>query len=106
MEAWDIAYGEQLVESLKPFLLHLLNSGLSTKTLRTHRDNLWILGAEMIGDFHFNGERSIEAWLERTIGADGGPLMREQISDRVQRSFDSTCRSFHRYRQDARSEAQ
>lgn len=109
MEARDIAYGQQLVEYLKPFMLHLLDSGLSTKTLRTHRDNLWILGGEMIGDFHFDtstGERSVEVWLDNAIGKDGGPLMREQISERVQESFDSSCRRFHRFRQDARSAAQ
>lgn len=104
MEHWDVDYGKQLVEQhLKPFMLHLLDSGLSRKTLRTHRDNLWILGGEMIGDFHFTSERSVEAWLDKAIGADGGPLMREQISERVQESFDSTCRRFHRFRQQTRS---
>jgi hypothetical protein len=104
MEPWDIDYGTQLVEHhFKPFMLHLLDSGLSRKTLRTHRDNLWILGGEMIGDFHFTRERSVEAWLDKAIGADGGPLMREQISERVQESFDSTCRRFHRFRQQAQS---
>lgn len=104
MEPWDIDYGKQLVEQhLKPFMLHLLNSGLSRKTLRTHRDNLWILGGEMIGDFHFGAERSVEAWLDKAIGENGGPLMREQVSERVQESFDSTCRRFHRFRQNAQS---
>lgn len=62
MEPWDIDYGKHLVEHIfKPFMRHLLDSGLSAKTFRTHRDNLWILGGEMIGDFHFAGERSVEA---------------------------------------------
>jgi hypothetical protein len=106
MEPWDVAHGEQLVEYLKPFMLHLLDSGLSPKTLRTHRDNLWILGGEMLSDFHFTGERSVEAWLDQAIGAEGGPLMREQISERVQQSFDSTCRRFHHFRNTAQSKAQ
>lgn len=105
IESWDIDYGNQLVEHhLKPFMMHLLDSGLSRKTLQTHRDNLWILGGEMIGDLHLDpvaNERSVDAWLHKAIGEDGGPLMRDPISERVQRSFDSTCRRFYRFRQKA-----
>jgi hypothetical protein len=44
-EARDVAPGRQMVEGFKPFLRHLLSLGLSRKTLRRHRDNLWRLGA-------------------------------------------------------------
>jgi hypothetical protein len=45
-EGHDLSHGQQMVECLKPFLRHLLSSGPSRKTLRSHRDNLWILGDE------------------------------------------------------------
>jgi hypothetical protein len=51
-EERDLAPGQQMVECLKPFLRHLLSSGLSRKTLRMHRDNLWLLGGEIISDLH------------------------------------------------------
>ena len=44
--------GQQIVECFKPFLRHLLSLGLSRKTLRNHRDNLWRLGGEIISDLH------------------------------------------------------
>ena len=37
---------------LKPLLRHLLRLELSRKTLRKHRDNLWLLGGELILDLH------------------------------------------------------
>ena len=49
----DLRPGQQIVECLKPFLLHLLDAGLSRTTLRRHRDNLWLLG----GGTHHRLER-------------------------------------------------
>jgi hypothetical protein len=48
-ESWrfepaDIAVGQQIVQLLTPFLLHLLDQGLAKTTVRKHRDNLWLLG--------------------------------------------------------------
>ena len=52
VEARDLPPGQQMVECFKPFLRHLLSSNLSAKTLRKHRDNLWLLGGELISDLH------------------------------------------------------
>jgi hypothetical protein len=52
VEARDLLPGQQMVECFKPFLRHLLSSNLSAKTLRKHRDNLWLLGGEIISDLH------------------------------------------------------
>src|SRR5271155_1903202 len=41
-EERDVAPGRGMVECFKPFLRHLLGLGLSGKTLRRHRDNLWL----------------------------------------------------------------
>jgi hypothetical protein len=52
VEERDLSHGQQMVECFKPFLRHLLSSGPSRKTLRSHRDNLWILGGEIISRLH------------------------------------------------------
>ncbi len=54
----DLSPGQQIVECFKPFLRHLLSSGLSRKTLRQHRDNLWLLGSELIADLQEASESS------------------------------------------------
>ena len=51
-EERDLSPGQQMVECFKPFLRHLLSLGLSRKTLRMHRDNLWLLGGELVRDLH------------------------------------------------------
>ena len=51
-EARDLVPGRQVVEIFRPFLRHLLGRNLSGKTLRKHRDNLWLLGGEIISDLH------------------------------------------------------
>jgi hypothetical protein len=47
-EERDIPYGLRMVECFKPFLCELLALPLSRKTLRQHRDNIWVLGGEVI----------------------------------------------------------
>jgi hypothetical protein len=56
-EARDLAPGRQVVEIFRPFLRHLLGLKLSGKTLRKHRDNLWLLGGEIISGLHKNPRR-------------------------------------------------
>ena len=48
VEPADIIVGQQIVQVLTPFLLHLLDLGLAKTTVRRHRDNLWALGGELI----------------------------------------------------------
>ena len=52
-EERDGSPGRQMVECFKPFLRHLLSLGLSRKTLRQRRDNLWLLGGELIRLFDY-----------------------------------------------------
>src|SRR6202795_4673058 len=51
-EERDLSPGQQMVECFKPFLRHLLSLGLSRKTLRMHRDNLWLPGGELTRALH------------------------------------------------------
>jgi hypothetical protein len=95
----DLLPGEQLLACFRPFIQHLASSGLSPKTIRTHVDNLWSLGGEIIRDLHYNPSlRKVAAdRLPRdAVHEDGGPLIHNGSQDQ-QRSFDSTCRKFHRF---------
>jgi hypothetical protein len=100
----DILSGQQIVECFKPFLRHLLSSDLSRKTLRKHRDNLWMLGGEIISDLYRDPElrgRPIEDLMFASLDEEGGPLLSHHQSEEEQRSFDSTCRKFLRFLKDA-----
>ena len=104
VEARDLAPGQQLVECFKPFLRHLLSSKLSAKTLRKHRDNLWLLGGEIISDLHEAPQlrkRPMAQVVFAALNDEGGPLISHSASEeQQQRSFDSTCRKFHRFLKD------
>ena len=97
--ARDLPPGEELVACFRPFLEHLIGSNLSPKTIQKHVDNLWLLGGEIIRDL--NEDRSlrklpVDRILHDAVGEDGGPLIHNG-SEEEQRSFDSTCRRFHRF---------
>ena len=47
-EKRDIPYGLRIVACFMPFLREMLARSLSRKTLRVHRDNIWVLGGELI----------------------------------------------------------
>jgi hypothetical protein len=101
-EARDLPPGQQMVECFKPFLRHLLSSKLSGKTLRKHRDNLWLLGGEIISDLHESPrlrKRPMAQVVLAALNDEGGPLI-SHPSEEQQRSFDSTCRKFHRFLKD------
>jgi hypothetical protein len=99
-EERDLPHGEQIVECFKPFLRHLLDQNLSGKTLRKHRDNLWVLGGELISCLHETPrlrKRPMDQVVRDTLADDGGPLIFHGRSEEEQHSFDSTCRKFHRF---------
>lgn len=99
-EERDIESGRQLVECYKPFLHHLLSLDLSRKTLRQHRDNLWLLGGELIRDLHETPQlrrRPIDQVVLQAIDDEGGPLISHGASEDQQRSFDVTCRKLYRF---------
>lgn len=95
----DLPPGRRLVECFMPFLLHFAGSSLSRRTIQRHVDNMWLLGGEIIRDL--NEDPSLrkvaaEKLIGNVIHEDGGPLIHNGSEDE-QRSFDSTCRKFHRF---------
>jgi hypothetical protein len=99
-EERDLSSGQQMLDSFKPFLRHLLNLNLSRKTFGKHRDNLWLLGGEIISDLHKTPslrKRPIDAVVLAALDEEGGPLITNGASEDQQRSFDSTCRKLYRF---------
>jgi len=99
-EERDIIPGEQIVVVFTPFLQALLAQGLSRKTRNLHRDNLWLLGGEIIRDINEMPKlrrRPVQELIREAIANDEGPLIHGGFSEQEQRSFDSTCKKLNRF---------
>lgn len=99
-EERDIIPGEQIVVVFTPFLQALLDQGLSRKTRNLHRDNLWLLGGEIIRDINETPrlrKRPVAELIREAIANDEGPLIHGGFSEQEQRSFDSTCKKLNRF---------
>ena len=99
-EPRDIPSGLRMVECFKPFLRELLALSMSRKTLHRHRDNIWVLGGEIIRRVQIDSglrTRPVEQVVLDLIGDDSGPLLSHGPSgNRSKRSFDATCRKLFR----------
>jgi hypothetical protein len=91
-ERRDLLVAERLLGIFKAFLFHLLDQGLSRKTLLLHRDHLHVLGEEIIRRLKTQmRRRNMVPVLFVFIDEDGGPVIYPPTSSPQQRSFDSTC---------------
>jgi hypothetical protein len=100
VEPADIGVGRQIVAVLAPFLLHLLDQGLSKSTVSRHRDNLWLLGGEVIRRRHEDNELTryhVADAIGQLVEDDGGPLIWPRITEAEQDSLDATCRKLDRF---------
>jgi hypothetical protein len=105
-EARDIPPGLRLVECFTPFLRNLLALPLSRQTLRRHRDNIWVLGGEVIPALQMDSalrRRPVEQVVRSLIDDDGGPLLSHGQSEAEQRAFDATCRKLFQFLASAES---
>ena len=96
----DLIPGAQIVEVFKPFLRHMLTLDLTRATRNRHRDNLWLLGGEIIRDINETPKlrkRSAEVLIRDAIIGGEGPLICNGASEAEQRSFDSTCRKLNSF---------
>jgi hypothetical protein len=95
----DIPVGEGLVSVMKPFIEHLCDRGLAHKTVRSHLDNCWVIGGEIIRGLE--GTRKSRRLDPRTIildAIDGGeaPLARN-FDEQEQRQLDATAKKLFRF---------
>ena len=94
----DIAYGNKLVKLMKPFIIELLET-YTSRTVKKHIDNLWLLGGFTIDRINRNEKyRNTEPCLllPAFIDSIDGPLIHD-LSEEEQKSFDSTCRKFYKH---------
>jgi hypothetical protein len=102
-EEVDLSPGRRMVECFKSFLRHLLSLKLSRKTLHKHRDNLWLLGGQLIRELH-ETPRLRKRWIEEVVltalDEEGGPLISHGAREDQQRSFDATCRKLYHFLKD------
>src|SRR5450631_1776042 len=96
----DIPVGQTIVAFFKPFLLHMLDEPLATKTLHRHRDHLWLLGGELIRRRYDDAKlkkMSVDKAIAEMIEEDGGPLIWPRLTEAEQNSFDATCRKLYKF---------
>lgn len=96
----DLAIGQRIVKSIQPFLLDLLQQGLTDKTLTRHRDHLQMLGGEIVRRHYEDtdlSQQSARQLLLNFVDDDGGPLMWPRITESAQNAFDATCRKLYRF---------
>jgi len=96
----DLEVGQRILEVLTPFLLDLLDQELARKTVRRHRDNLWVLGGELVRRRYEDDELArmdVCTALHELMQCDGGPFMGSRISEAEQDSLDATCRKLLRF---------
>jgi hypothetical protein len=100
-QAWanddaDVAVGQRIVAELTPFIDYLLTSDLSPSTQRRHIDNLGWLGRTLIDGRQYDDPPEPVPPLSEVVEDEGGPLL-HRASEAEQRSFDTTCKTLHRF---------
>jgi len=82
-ESWkgfnkDVPYGQSIIEIFEPFIQHLIDKGITKKTIRQHCNNLWLLGGEIIREVSNNNQHRTNPYNKviHSIDAGGGPLCR------------------------------
>lgn len=104
-ESWmidrpDSATGQAILAVLEPFIQHLLNQGLSRRTIKRHIDNLWALGGEIISNVNSDPsqrKQSARILVMDAVEDEGGPLLGSAFGLDEQQSFDTTCRKLNRF---------
>lgn len=102
IEERDLVPGQALLALFTPFLEHLrLDSGLTRRTLRRHRDNLWMLGGDIIRRLQEEPtlrQRPVRDTLLDLLDDDeGAPLIYPPLTEEEQRSVDSTGRKLNAF---------
>ncbi|RJX30498.1 MAG: hypothetical protein C4531_08875 [Desulfurivibrio sp.] len=104
-ESWmgveeDLAYGRKLLPWFSGFLQALYAEGMSRKTFRQYRDNLWLLGATIIREVSLYEEYQDDPLekLAETVADDGIlPDDYDQMTEAELRAFERMCRRFEKY---------
>jgi hypothetical protein len=95
----DIPYGQGILDAMRPFVNHLIARGFKKQTIRTHMDNLWLLGGEIVRSVSMFDRYDIppEKNLRQNVDEEGGPYCRHLHSEAEEKSYDATCRKLHKF---------
>ena len=96
----DIEIGRDIVEQFKPFIVSLIEKGLSKKTVKSYRDYLWALGGELIRQINEDeSERRLSARELILIHVDnyGGPYWRHAYNESDKARYDSVCKKLFKF---------
>ena len=98
-EGQDLALGRGLLQAMCPFIEHLLDQGLSDRTLSRHVNNLWLLGGEIVRSAPSKGKKAADSaqQLSSALGPEGGPPCRLLLSAGAEDSYHVTCRKLFRF---------
>ena len=103
-ESWagvdeDEAPGKSIVAELRPFVEHLIDSGLTARTIRRHIDYLWAIGGEIVRQFNDEPPlrlRPARQLLLDAVDAGEAPLLPD-ATEEEQNSADATARKLLRF---------
>ena len=101
-ESWeidekDIKIVHDLVALFKPFIISLIEKGLSKKTVKSYRNYLRALGGELIrevNDDKSNRRLSAKELVLKCVNDTGGPLWFHAYSEADHAKYDSVCKRF------------
>jgi hypothetical protein len=83
----------------------MLDEDLAAKTLRRHRDRLWLLGGDLIRGRYDDvklKKMPVDKAIAEIINEERGPLIWPRITEAEQNAFDASCRKFYKFLKSSR----
>lgn len=99
IDEMDIKIGRDIVEYFKPFIISLIEKGLSKKTVKLYRDYLWALGGKLIRQINNDESKrrlSARELILKHVDDYGGPYWRHAYNEADKKKYNSVCKRFFR----------
>lgn len=96
----DIKIGEGIVEQFKPFIISLIEKGLSKKTIKLYSTYLWVLGGELIRQVNEDEDErqlTVRELILKHADNCGGPYWCHANNEADEEKYNSVCRKFFRF---------
>jgi hypothetical protein len=102
-ESWageraDVPVGRALVAIMHTFMTRLQQQELSSKTLRRHLDNLWLIGGEIIREINYHPasrKKPPQLLILEAVQYDEAPF--RDLTEAEQASVDATARKLFKF---------
>ena len=95
----DKLVGYEMVEVLRPFIRYLQQQNYSSRTIRRHCTNLWLIGGEIIRHLHFTPSLRKKSGRNLIIDAvqDGEAPLVLHLTESEQAALDASARKLQRF---------